>query len=388
MSDQRFDVAIIGGGLAGCSAAIHLAQRGHSVALFEAQKYPHHKVCGEFLSPECGALLADLGLSAGLQALKPALIHTANIIAPNGTTWTNALPGAGIGISRYALDNLMAEQARACGVNLMTSTSVTDVQGDLDHGFSLAIRNAIGQQTINARTVIGAQGKRSSIDRKLNRGFFQNPQPFMGLKAHFRGSLPAGQIYLYTFAGGYCGMSEIENGLINVCLLVRQDVFQLASQPYPANVDSFIVWMKQQNPALGKWLSGAEQVSESWLSISQVPFVSKQVVVNDILMAGDSAGLIAPVAGDGMGMALQTGRMASDVLDRYLTDQISAAEMCKQYRRLWWRTFGLRLRLSRVLQVFMLRPNWLTPGLRMMNSVPALGRLLVTHTRDNQLVRP
>ncbi|MBA3868736.1 MAG: hypothetical protein H0X30_06255, partial [Anaerolineae bacterium] len=236
--------------------------------------------------------------------------------------------------------------------------------------------------------VIGAQGKRSSIDRKLNRGFFQNPQPFMGLKAHFRGSLPAGQNYLYTFPGGYCGMSEIENGLINVCLLVRQAVFQSASQPYPANVDSFIVWMKQQNPALGKWLSGAEQVSESWLSISQVPFVSKQVVVNDILMAGDSAGLIAPVAGDGMGMALQTGRMAADVLDLYLTDQISAAKMCKQYRRLWWRTFGLRLRLSRVLQVFMLRPNWLTPGLRMMNSVPALGRLLVTHTRDNQLVRP
>src|SRR5882757_4568392 len=149
----------------------------------------------------------------------------------------------------------------------------------------------------------------------------------MGLKAHFRGSLPAGQIYLYTFPGGYCGMSAIENGLINVCLLVRQDIFQSASQPSPTSVNQFILWMSQQNPALGKWLSGAERVHESWLSISQIPFVSKQVVVNDVLMAGDSAGLIAPVAGDGMGMALQAGLIASEVLDLYLNHQISAVDV-------------------------------------------------------------
>ena len=384
MSDHSFDVAIIGGGLAGCSAAIRLAGYGHSVVLLEAQSYPHHKVCGEFLSPECGALLDELGLTSALQAVKPALIHTATITAPNGTTWKNALPGAGIGISRYTLDTLMAEQARACGVNLRTSTTVTDVQGNLDDGFTVSMRNALGQQTIHAKAVIGAQGKRSAIDRKLERDFFKNPQPFMGLKAHFRGSMPNGELHLYTFPGGYCGMSEIENGLINVCLLVRQAIFQSASS---GSIDQFIGWMKQQNPALGKWLSNAEQVSKSWLSISQIPFVSKQVVVNDILMAGDSAGLIAPVAGDGMGMALQTGHMLSDLMHRYLTGQISAPQIRQQYTALWWRTFGLRLRLSRVLQAFMLRPHWLTLGLTFMNAVPALGHLLVTHTRDNQLAR-
>lgn len=388
MSTEPFDVAVIGGGLAGCSAAIHLAQRGHNVVLFEAQSYPHHKVCGEFLSPECGVLLADLGLSPALQAINPALIHTANIIAPNGSLWTNTLPGTGIGISRYKLDHLLAERARALGVHVLTSTSVIDVQGSLDDGFKLSIRNALGLQSLSAKTVIGAQGKRSGIDRKLKRSFFQDPQPFIGLKAHFRGSLPDGHIYLYTFPGGYCGMSAIENGLINVCLLVRQDIFQSASQPSPSSVNSFIVWMSQQNPALGKWLSSAERVDESWLSISQIPFVSKQVVVNDILMAGDAAGLIAPVAGDGMGMALQAGQIASEVLDRYLTHQISAADVRQRYSQLWWKSFGTRLRLSRLLQAFMLRPAWLTPGLRVLNAVPALGNLLITHTRDTQPVRP
>ncbi len=387
MSEQHFDVAVIGGGLAGCSAAIRLAQYGKSVVLCEAQSYPHHKVCGEFLSPECGILLKELGLTAALQAVKPAQIHSASIIAPNGTTWTNTFHGAGIGISRYTLDHLMAEQAITCGVNLRTTTTVTDVQGNLESGFSVSIRNALGQQTIKAKTVIGAQGKRSNLDRKLERDFFKNPQPFMGLKAHFRGSLPTGELHLYPFLGGYCGMSEIENGLINVCLLVRQDIFQSASQPSPASVEPFIVWMSQQNPALGKWFNGAERVYESWLSISQIPFVSKQVLVNDILMAGDSAGLIAPVAGDGMGMALQTGLMAADMLERYLNNQLSAADVRKKYSKLWWRTFGMRLRLSRVLQAVMLRPDWLTPGLRVMNALPILGRLLVTHTRDSQLAR-
>lgn len=387
MSEQSFDVAIIGGGLAGCSAAISLAQHGHKVVLFEAQSYPHHKVCGEFLSPECGAMLDALGLTAALQAAKPALIHTASITTPNGTKWTSAFPGAGIGVSRYLLDNLMAEQARACGVNLRTSTTVTDVQGHLDAGFSLSIRNVLGQQTINAKSIIGAQGKRSGIDRKLERDFFKAPQPFMGLKAHFRGSLPKGELHLYTFRGGYCGMSEIEDGLINVCLLVQQNVFQAASHPSPASVEPFIQWMSQQNPALGQWLDSAERVYDSWLSISQIPFSSKQVVENDILMTGDAAGLIAPIAGDGMGMALQAGLMASDVLHLYLSNQISAADVRERYRKLWWRTFGLRLRLSGVLQAFMLRPNWLTPGLMFMNTIPALGRLLVTHTRDSQLAR-
>lgn len=387
MSEQQFDVAVIGGGLAGCSAAIRLAQHGKSVVLCEAQSYPHHKVCGEFLSPECGVLLNELGLTAALQATKPAQIQSASIIAPNGTTWTTAFPVASIGISRYALDNLMAERAIDCGVNVRTTTTVTDVQGNLDGGFRVSIRNALGQQTINAKTVIGAQGKRSNIDRKLERDFFKKPQPFMGLKAHFRGSLPAGELHLYPFNGGYCGMSEIENGLINVCLLVRQDIFQSANQPSPASVDQFILWMSQQNPELGKWLNSAERIYESWLCISQIPFVSKQVVINDILMAGDSAGLIAPIAGDGMGMALQTGLMAADMLERYLNNQISAVEVRGQYSKLWWRTFGVRLRLSRVLQAFMLRPNWLTPGLMVMNAAPALGRLLVTHTRDSQLAR-
>lgn len=388
MTAQQADVAVIGGGLSGCAAAIHLAKRGYHVALFEAQTYPHHKVCGEFLSPECGRLLDDLGLSTDLQSAGAAQIKTVRIITPNGTVWSSPLPAAGIGISRYTLDKLLVDQARRCGVDVHTGTAVNDVQGTLAEGFVLTARGGDGQANLKARSVVGAHGKRSSIDRKLNRSFFQKPQPFVGLKAHFRGYLPPDVLHLYSFPGGYCGMSAIENGQINVCLLVREAVFQAASQPLSDRVEGFVAWMKKQNPALGHWFDTAEPLYDRWLSISQIPFVRKQVVVNDVLMAGDAAGLIAPVAGDGMGMALQTGELVSVLLDGYLAGQLSASQLRDQYEKRWWQTFGLRLRLSRVLQAFMLRPDWLAPGLALMNAAPALGQLLITHTRDKQLVHP
>src|SRR5688572_2119846 len=106
-----FDTAIIGGGLAGCSAAITLARQGRRVILLEAKAYPHHKVCGEFLSPECTVLFDQLGLLPTIHALNPTCINLATITAANGTSWTSRLPGTALGISRFLLDQVMAERA-------------------------------------------------------------------------------------------------------------------------------------------------------------------------------------------------------------------------------------------------------------------------------------
>ena len=375
---SRYDAAIIGGGLAGCSAAITLAERGMRVVVFEAVTYPRHKVCGEFLSPDSLIHLRALGVLEQIQARRPARLRSAVITAPDGMCWEAIMPREGLGFSRYALDCLLAECAREAGADVVTRSTVTRIEGDLTRGFTLNTRTTAGERSVAARVVIGAHGKREGIDRTLGRRFLRTPQPFVGFKAHFHGDPLPGRVDVHAFRGGYCGLSEVEGGVINVCLLARTDVFQRHGS---ARIPDFMAWMRKQNPALDRWMATAEMVSDRWYSISQIPFVPKEVVDNDILMAGDAAGLIAPLAGDGMSIALHSGRMAADHAAASLEGLITAPDLRRAYRRAWRETFAARLRLGRFLQPWMFEPRLLSIGLRLLHHTPALGQYLVQETR-------
>lgn len=368
------DVAIVGGGLAGAAAAIHLSQRGYRITLLEARSYPHHKVCGEFLSPECNVLLRKLGV---LDTLPVQFIDTAEITAPDGTSWTTRFPADALGISRYTLDMRLAERAEQSGAEVREKTPVNGITGSLNDGFCVTTPDG----ELEASVVLAAHGKRSNLDRALHRHFMDQPQPFVALKNHFWGPPLPRRIELHVFPGGYCGMSEVEDGMTNICLLAREATFQQHSGS--PKIETFIEWMKGQNPRLGQWLNKAEQIHENWLSIAQIPFIRKSVVHNDILMAGDSAGLITPLAGNGMAMALQGAELASHYIDRFLSGDAGAIDA---YNRHWHRSFGARLRMGRFLQNFMLRPAILSPGLKLINWFPPLGQFFVNQTRDVQLI--
>jgi flavin-dependent dehydrogenase len=384
---DAFEVAVVGGGPAGCSAAIHLALGGARVVVLETRAYPHDKLCGEFLSPECAGLLDHLGLSPTLRGLGPALIETAGLSAPDGTTWQCRLPGTALGVTRRALDQALAQRAQALGVALRTGTTVTRIEGSLGQGFQLRATGA-GPATIQARAVIAAHGRRGALDKALDRRFLRQRQPFVALKSHFAGPPLPGRIELHGFPGGYCGLSEVERGTApggratNVCLLVEEAAFRRGSGPEHERLAAFIRWMRSQNPRLEAWLSQAVQLDEPWLSIAQVPFGPKRAVVNEVLMAGDSAGLITPLAGDGIAMALRGGQMAAARLLAFLAGSQSAAEVCQSYARDWRQRFTGRVRLGRLLQVAMLRPRLLGLGLRLLNAAPGMGEYVVTHTRE------
>ena len=381
-----FDVAIVGGGLAGCNAALALAHQNRRVLLLEAKPYPHPKVCGEFLSPECVALFAASKFLPVLQQLNPVNIKRVRVTSTDGSTWKTEFPAPAFGISRYALDEAFVRFAAQNGVEVHDSARVTEIDGSLDQHFSLTARTSVGRETFRAATVIAAHGKRSNLDRRLNRGFLNSAQPFIALKRHFIGPPLPEEIHLHVFPGGYCGISEIEGGHMNVCMLVRQTTFQAVSRDARDQVDPFVSWIMTQNPFLRDWLEQATPVDPKWLSIAQVPFVDKTTTESDILMAGDAAGLVAPLAGDGMAMALHSGRLAAQLIDQYLDHRMTSTELKTTYSRAWNATFKNRVRLGRALQAMMLRPAMLEPGLRLLNVVPSLGRFLVENTRDMSLV--
>jgi menaquinone-9 beta-reductase len=384
---MRFDVTIIGAGLAGCSAAITLAQFGYSVLLLEAGNYPRPKVCGEFLSPESLAFFNGAGFGEKFQALKPARIDSLRITAPNGSEWRSPLPIPAQGLSRFALDNALAEHARCLGVELHENTRVIQIEGNLEAGFSLNAQTVQGIREFQSTAVIAAYGKGSNLNRILKRKEKkQQSAAYLGLKRHFTGPSLAQEIDLHVFQGGYCGISPIEGGVSNVCLLVKQDVFQQVRSNDSNSVNQFIEFICEQNAYLNDWLSQATAVYPDWLSIAQVSLTRQMPVEQDILFAGDAVAMIAPLAGDGMAMALHSGKLAAQAIHAYLNKSLDAFAMKQAYLFAWQKAFRKRLNLGRVLQELMVSPRLLVAGLRVLNRFPGLGHWLIQETRNLALL--
>ena len=150
---NTYDVAIIGGGLAGLATGIQLADSGKKVVLFEKKHYPFHRVCGEYISMESWGFLNRLGLD--LASVELPIISKLNISSPSGKLLSHELDPGGFGISRYKLDAMMADVAIKSGVDLQTGTSVTSIAYDGSHW-----QISAGGQNYKAKLTVGCFGKK------------------------------------------------------------------------------------------------------------------------------------------------------------------------------------------------------------------------------------
>lgn len=375
---MNVDVAIVGGGLAGSAAAITLARQrpGARVVLLEQKSYPSDKLCGEFLSPECGPLLARLGVLQTIDELRPAEYRRVRATGTGAQAWEADLPGMAYGISRRALDACLF-QAAGMQAEAWSGTHVRGLTGDLRRGFELAVRRTGELSQIRARCVIGAHGKRSSVDRLLRRRFVGRRQPFMALKAHFDGPRRGPVVELHAFPGGYCGINDVEGGQVNVCLLVQRSVFLRAG----GTAESLVTWMRSRQPHLDDFFSRARRL-QPWLSLAEIAFEGKPAVDSDVLMAGDSAGMICPLAGNGQAMALQSGEMVAGFVAQMLDEPSQAPRGAAAYAQAWRRRFGARMAVGRALQALMLSPAGLRLALQTIAAWPAVGRFIVASTRE------
>jgi flavin-dependent dehydrogenase len=339
-----YDAAIVGGGLAGLSAAILLRRQGHTVLMLEKEGYPHHKVCGEYISLESWNFLLSLGLP--LAQWKLPVIDTLLLTAPDGKTFSTRLPLGGFGISRYRLDSELAALAEKSGVHLLQKTKVDEIT----HDGLFTVR--FQRQRVQARLCLAAYGKRSNLDVKWNRPFLQKQDKrlnnYVGVKYHIRTDWPGNMIGLHNFENGYCGISKIEENRWCLCYMTRSDNLK-QSENSITTMEQTILF---QNPHLKKIFSEAEILESFPVTISQISFAQKSKVENGVLMLGDTAGMITPLCGNGMSIALHTGKMAALLGDQFLRGSIGKKELEQAYSRQWQQEFHSRLRTGRLLQTF------------------------------------
>jgi len=212
------DVIIVGGGLAGLTAALHLLNHGQGGVIFEKNEFPKHKVCGEYISNEVLSYLESLGLD--IASLHPKQIDTLSFSLVSGKTITAPLPLGGFGVSRYALDYYLCQEVQKRG-GILHQETVVDVWFS-DEVFMVTTQ----QKRYQSRLVMGAFGKRSNLDVKLKRRFITKPSNWLGVKAHYAVDFPDNMVGLHHFNGGYCGVSKVETNLINICYLGNYETFK------------------------------------------------------------------------------------------------------------------------------------------------------------------
>lgn len=375
--DARFDAVVIGAGLAGCGVAIGLARRGHSVLLLEAERYPVHKLCGEFLSPEATTSLEALGVDRAVRDAGAVEIRRVAVTSATGAVWREELPGAALGVSRRTLDPILFGAAREAGADAREGARVTEIEGEGEHGFLVRYTSDGHEDEVEARLVVGCYGKRSPLDRRLGRAFLDRRHDFVAFKAHHRGADFGDCIELHGFEGGYCGMSHVEGGAVNVCLIAWTRSLREAGSSFAALRDRAL----RTNPHLAARLDQLEPVTDDVLAIAQVPFAFKELFARDVMMVGDTAGMIAPLCGDGMAMALRAAELAVPPASEFLAGRVSFAELRARYTRAWRREFAPRMRLGLALQEALFRPRISRIGIATLNRAPWLGRAIVWATR-------
>lgn len=374
MQNTQTDVLIIGGGLAGLTAALHLQKGGLSVILIEKDSYPHHKVCGEYVSNEVLPYLQ--WLDADPAVLNPSAISRLQFSTLAGKSTTTTLPMGGFGISRYAFDNFLYQKFTEKGGEVITDR-VTDILAEKGNFITVT---ASGTK-ISAKQVIGAYGKRSDLDLKMKRKFMRVKSPYLAVKAHYEGEFEPDLVALHNFNGGYCGVSKVEEQKLNICYLADYQTFMKHK-----SILAYQEKVLYQNKALQQIFESSKPLFEKPLTISQISFDTKEAVTDHVLMIGDTAGLIHPLCGNGMAMAIHSAKICSElVIERFQGTIKNRIALEQQYTSAWNYHFKSRLRMGTALSALLRQEKLSNLMMTAMVNIPAILPMIIRKTHGKTL---
>jgi flavin-dependent dehydrogenase len=300
--EVKAEVVIVGGGLAGSSAAIQLARGGREVVLIERESQPQHKVCGEFLSREALKYLESLDVDVATLGGVPI---GAVRLAGRSEVSEAKLPFQAMSLTRRRLDEELLRLAVASGVRVMRGCRVQGLERE-GAGWRALIE---GGQPVLADTAFLATGKHDVRGRARPKG---RQSDLVAFKMYWRlasGQAAAldGHVELMLYRGGYAGLQPVEDGAANLCCLVeRAELQQLGGR-----WEQLLASMQQQCGLLRERLHGAQALLEKPLAVSSIPYGYVRAKNDGVWALGDQAAVIPSFTGDGMSIALHSGCLAA-----------------------------------------------------------------------------
>lgn len=356
MEAAAYDLIVVGAGPAGCACAITAARAGASVLLLEKDRFPRHKVCGEFVSPESLHLLSSL-VGEKCFSSSPE-IAVSRIFTGKEKVEVPVSPAAR-SIPRFELDDALLRAARNTGVDTREQCTVTEVRHNGDF-------QAVTQEgEFRSRTAVNGTGRWSRLTQPAAPA---NHAKWIGLKGHFREASPSRSVDLYFFPGGYCGVQPVADEAVNACAMVRADAARSLTE------------VLSLHPALAAR-------SKSWeplfppISTSGLIFRAPQTHEDGMLMAGDAAAFIDPFVGDGISLALQSGNLAAECLLDAMQGRTSLDEALQQYEVAYRRRFSPAFRNAALIRRLVGAPHWISSRLIRLAAWRPVGEMVVRATR-------
>ena len=353
----EYDLIVAGGGPAGSACAITAARAGARVLLLEKHRLPRHKVCGEFVSSESLSLLASL-LGQNRFQRRPE-VPSARIFLGSKTVSLPVAPAAQ-SIPRFDLDAALLQSARNAGVCVAEGITALQVEPTAAGPFAVRTRDEI----FTARAVVNATGRWSQLT--ADRTAAQTR--WVGFKAHFREHAPPPSVDLYFFPGGYCGLQPVAEDAVNAAAMVRADAASSLEQVLAAHPE---LWRRSRD-----W----EPVFPA-ISTSPLHFRAPRTEDRGMMLAGDAAAFIDPFAGDGISLALHTGKLAADSFAGMWRGSFSLEQAHRRYRAEYRKRFAPAFRNAGRLRWFLSSPPWIRSGLLTLLERPSIATFVVGGTR-------
>ena len=317
-------ITIVGGGLAGLTLGIGLRQRDVPATVWEAGRYPRHRVCGEFISGHGQESLSRLGLRELLERAGAVSAGTAAFFSATRSAPPRSLPARAICLSRFTMDHALAVEFRRLGGELLEDQRRRD--GDYDEG------------------VVRATGRRAQAQGNNSRWF--------GLKAHARNVPLTADLEMHVSPRGYVGLCRVDGGAVNVCGLFRR---RTGEDNTSQN------WCERlRGPAgspLHQRLAGAEFDESSFCAVAGISLQPQRAAARAECCVGDAITMIPPVTGNGMSMAFESAGMAVEPLAAWSRGEIPWTESREMLARRCDAAFARRLAWAKWLQRMMLAPS-------------------------------